>query len=90
MTAATIHMFPCLTDNYGLLLHDPQSGLTASIDTPDATEISKQCAAKGWTLSHILNTHHHWDHTGGNLDLLNKTQPLRSLAPPMMQSAFPA
>ncbi|MGD8340889.1 MAG: hydroxyacylglutathione hydrolase, partial [Gammaproteobacteria bacterium] len=31
-----IAQFPCLSDNYGFLLHDPESGLTAAIDTPDA------------------------------------------------------
>ncbi len=69
MSRAIIHMFPCLTDNYGFLLHDPDSGLTASVDTPDAKEITAQCQDKGWTLTHVFNTHHHWDHTGGNLDL---------------------
>ncbi len=35
-----IHQFPCLSDNYGFLLHDPDSGETAAIDTPDASRIS--------------------------------------------------
>lgn len=81
MSAAIIHMFPCLDDNYGLLLHDPKSGFTATIDTPDAKEISKQCAAKGWTLSHIFNTHHHWDHTGGNLELAQQNPTLKIIGP---------
>jgi hydroxyacylglutathione hydrolase len=66
-------MFPCLTDNYGYLLHDAESGVTAAIDTPDATEITAQLDAKGWRLTHILNTHHHADHAGGNLELKRRT-----------------
>jgi len=67
-----ISLFPCLNDNYGLLLHEPESGLTASIDAPDAGAISKACAARGWILTHIFNTHHHYDHVGGNLALKEK------------------
>lgn len=65
-----IALFPCLSDNYGLLIHDPKSGRTASIDTPDATEIAKQAKARKWTLTEIWNTHHHFDHTGGNTALV--------------------
>lgn len=53
-------------DNYGFLLHDPESGLTASIDAPDGAEILRQCEDHGLTLTHTLNTHHHFDHVGGN------------------------
>ncbi len=62
-------LFPCLSDNYGFLLHDPESGATAAIDTPDAKEIAAQCEARGWTLTEIWNTHWHPDHTGGNVAL---------------------
>ena len=61
-----IHMFACLSDNYGYLVHDPESGVTASIDTPDAAAIDAALAERGWQLTHILNTHHHFDHAGGN------------------------
>ena len=73
MDKLLIHQFPCLSDNYGYLVHDPVSGETATIDTPDAKEIEKQLDAKGWRLTHILNTHHHPDHAGGNLTLKDKT-----------------
>ena len=73
MADLQIHQFPCLNDNYGILIHDPDSGATASIDTPDAAAIEGALAEKGWNLTHILNTHHHWDHTGGNLELKEKT-----------------
>ncbi|WP_336977781.1 hydroxyacylglutathione hydrolase [Altererythrobacter fulvus] len=61
-----IHQFPCLNDNYGYLLHDPASGETACIDTPDAHVYLREAAAKGWTITQIWNTHWHADHAGGN------------------------
>jgi hydroxyacylglutathione hydrolase len=73
MSELTIHMFPCLTDNYGYLLHDSESGATAAVDTPDAHAIAAELEAKGWRLTHILNTHHHADHAGGNLELKKRT-----------------
>lgn len=68
-----IHQFSCLSDNYGFLLHDAETGETATIDTPDATAILAALEEKGWRLTHILNTHHHADHAGGNLELKQKT-----------------
>lgn len=61
-----IHQFPCLSDNYGFLIHDSASGATAAIDTPDAEEILAQAKAKGWTITDVWNTHWHPDHAGGN------------------------
>lgn len=61
-----IHQFPCLSDNYGFLVHDPASGQTTCIDTPDADVYLAQAEAKGWTITHIWNTHWHPDHAGGN------------------------
>lgn len=66
-------MFPCLSDNYGFLIHDVEYNLTASIDTPEVAPILDALKKKGWSLTHILNTHHHWDHAGGNLELKEKT-----------------
>jgi len=61
-----IHQFRCLSDNYGFLIHDPASGETACIDTPDAAEYLAQAEAKGWRITQIWNTHWHADHAGGN------------------------
>ena len=61
-----VHQFPCLSDNYGYLLHDPDSGETACIDTPDAEAYLREAAAKGWRITQIWNTHWHPDHAGGN------------------------
>lgn len=61
-----IHLFPCLSDNYGFLVHEPERGATTTIDTPDAEEILRQADAKGWRITDIWNTHWHPDHAGGN------------------------
>ena len=61
-----LHQFPCLSDNYGYLLHDSASGETTCIDTPDADAYLRQSEAKGWRITHIWNTHWHPDHAGGN------------------------
>lgn len=67
-----IRQFACLADNYGYLIRDRETGDVAAIDTPDARAINTQLDAAGWRLTHILNTHHHWDHVGGNLALKDK------------------
>ncbi|MEM9013950.1 MAG: hydroxyacylglutathione hydrolase [Pseudomonadota bacterium] len=67
--ALDVIQIPCLSDNYGYLIRDRDTGETATIDTPDAEAINNTLAAKSWRLDYILNTHHHWDHTGGNLSL---------------------
>ena len=60
-----VHQFQCLSDNYGFLINDPESGDTASVDSPDASAINDALAEKHWNLTHILNTHLHFDHAGG-------------------------
>ncbi|AKM09684.1 hydroxyacylglutathione hydrolase [Croceicoccus naphthovorans] len=61
-----VHQFPCLSDNYGYLLHDTDSNETVCIDTPDADAYLREAAAKGWQITQIWNTHWHPDHAGGN------------------------
>jgi hydroxyacylglutathione hydrolase len=73
MSTLEIEMFPCLSDNYGFLLHDADADVTATVDTPDAEAITRVLERKGWRLTHILNTHHHADHAGGNLALKRRT-----------------
>ncbi len=72
MSGLKFHQFPCLSDNYGVLIHDPASGDTASIDAPDASAVEAALEENGWTLTHILVTHHHWDHTQGISNLKSK------------------
>lgn len=69
MSHLTFHTFICRSDNYGLLLHDHKSGMTAAVDAPEADEIMRQLSAFGWRLTHIFTTHHHADHVDGNLAL---------------------
>ncbi|KAL1498720.1 hypothetical protein AB1Y20_014030 [Prymnesium parvum] len=68
-----IEQFPCLRDNYGYLLHDVATGATAAIDTPEVAPILSALSRRGWRLSHVLNTHHHHDHAGGNAELVRLT-----------------
>lgn len=72
MSKLEVHQFPCLSDNYGYLIHDSDNDVTACIDTPEVGPINRALEEKGWALTHILNTHHHFDHAGGNLELKEK------------------
>jgi hydroxyacylglutathione hydrolase len=71
---AETHLFDCLKDNFGVLVHDPSTGATASIDAPEAEPVEAALAATGWRLTDILVTHHHADHTGGILELKKRHQ----------------
>ena len=70
--AAEIRTFPCLSDNFGYLIHDPATKATASIDAPEAGPIIKALEREGWKLTDILITHHHHDHVGGVAELKQK------------------
>jgi len=74
MIPIEIHMFPCLNDNYGFLVHDQESGFTAAVDTPEAETILAELSKKNWNLTHIFNTHHHADHAGGNFAIKEATE----------------
>ncbi len=69
MAPLEIELFACRSDNFGVLLHDPETGATASIDAPEEKPILDALARRGWTLSHIFTTHHHGDHVDANLAL---------------------
>jgi hydroxyacylglutathione hydrolase len=73
MAQLEIHQFPCLSDNFGVLIHDAGAGVTASIDAPDAKAVTGALQKTGWKLTHILTTHHHGDHTAGNAPLKAET-----------------
>jgi hydroxyacylglutathione hydrolase len=74
MPQLVIHQFPCLSDNFGVLIHDPERDVTASIDAPDANAVAAALKEKGWNLTHIFTTHHHGDHTAGNAPLKAQTR----------------
>lgn len=67
-----IMTIPCLSDNYAFLAHDAASGETALIDVPEAGPVIDALARTGWSLSHVLLTHHHADHIQGLPELLAK------------------
>ena len=66
-----IEIVPCLSDNYAYLVKS--GGLCAVVDPSEPEPVRAALAKKGWTLTHILNTHHHLDHCGGNLALKDET-----------------
>lgn len=65
MARFEIVQLPARSDDFAVLLHDPESGLTASVDAPDADVIVAELGRRGWRLSHILVTHKHADHVAG-------------------------
>jgi hydroxyacylglutathione hydrolase len=77
---AQTYLFPCLSDNFGVLIHDPQSGATASIDAPEAAPVEAALKKTGWRLTDILVTHHHGDHTAG-IGELKERHKCRVVAP---------
>jgi hydroxyacylglutathione hydrolase len=86
---AETRLFLCRSDNYGVLLHDPESGATATIDAPEAAPIEAALKATGWKLTDILVTHHHADHTDGIKSLKEKYK-CRVVAPAAEASKIPA
>lgn len=62
-----IELVSALSDNYIYLLEDEKSQEIAVVDPAEKDPVIQ--ALKGRTLHHILNTHHHYDHTGANLAL---------------------
>ena len=83
---AQVHQFMCLSDNYGVLLHDPETRRTATIDAPDAAPILSALDAKGWELTDILVTHHHADHTQGIAGLKARFSHARIVGPAKEQA----
>jgi hydroxyacylglutathione hydrolase len=64
-----VEIVPCLSDNYAYLVCDERDRLCAVVDPSEPEPVERALKARGWRLTHILNTHHHLDHTGGNLSL---------------------
>ena len=85
---AETRLFLCLKDNYGVLVHDTESGATASIDAPEAAPVEAALKATGWKLTDILVTHHHADHTDGILALKEKYK-CRVVAPAAEAETIP-
>jgi hydroxyacylglutathione hydrolase len=73
MCALSIEILPILSDNYVYLLRDPARGTTGVVDPGDAAPVLARLEQADWKLDWILSTHHHQDHTGGNLELKRRT-----------------
>jgi len=73
MAKLQVEQIPVLSDNYVYLLHQPEGGVTAVVDPAVAAPVLERLQRHGWRLDWILSTHHHADHTGGNLELKQAT-----------------
>ena len=67
--ALEIELLPILSDNYCYVLRDPSSGAIAVVDPGTASPVAERLDQLGGRLDWILVTHHHADHTGGNLEI---------------------
>jgi len=73
MARFEIERVPVLQDNYVWLVHEPAAGVTAVVDPAVAEPVLAAARRRGWKITHILNTHHHPDHVGGNLEIKKAT-----------------
>ena len=67
-----IEIISCLEDNYSYIIHDKNSNLVGVVDPSEFKTIDKHISKKLKKLDYIFNTHHHFDHVGGNNELINK------------------
>ena len=72
-TTLDIVRIPVLSDNYVWLMREPQSGAVAVVDPAVAGPVLAEAEKRRWKITHILNTHHHGDHVGGNLEIKKAT-----------------
>lgn len=72
MSGLDIRQVPVLNDNYIYLIHDTASGKTACVDPAVAAPVIKAAKDLGWTISHILITHPHYDHTDGIAEIVDE------------------
>jgi hydroxyacylglutathione hydrolase len=73
MARFEIERIPVLQDNYVWLVHEPAANVTGVVDPAVADPVLAAAKRRGWRITHILNTHHHPDHTGGNLEIKRAT-----------------
>ena len=67
-----IDIIPCLQDNYSFVIYDTETDIVAVIDPSEFEPVNNFIEKKFKKIDYIFNTHHHFDHTGGNLDLQKK------------------
>lgn len=73
MASLDIRQIPVLADNYIYLVREEKTGACAAVDPAQAEPVLAALDRLGWCLTHILNTHHHGDHIGGNRELKDAT-----------------
>ena len=73
MARIEVVQIPVLADNYVYLVREPETGSVGVVDPAVHEPVLAALAARRWTLTHILNTHHHGDHVGGNTALKRAT-----------------
>jgi len=88
MSSLDIHQFLCRSDNYGVLIHDATAGVTATIDAPEVAAIEAALTKTGWSLTHIITTHHHFDHVEGH-EVLKAKYGCRVIAPKSEAAKIP-
>ena len=67
-----IQIIPCLQDNYSYLIIDEENNIACVVDPSEADPIIEYLENTQIKLKFILNTHHHYDHVGGNQKLKEK------------------
>ena len=67
-----VDIVSCLQDNYSFIVHDTKTNTVAVVDPSEFKPINNFIQKKLKKIDYIFNTHHHFDHTGGNLDLKKK------------------
>lgn len=72
-----VKILPALQDNYMYLIVDENSQEAGIVDPVAPDTVVKAVNDEGVKLTHILTTHHHWDHAGGNSALLEKISELQ-------------
>ena len=82
-----IEIIKCLQDNYSYLIIDEKKKIACVVDPGESQPIINQLENRKIDLKFILNTHHHYDHIGGNIDL-KKNLILKSLDLLMIKIVF--
>ncbi|KAK9701520.1 Cytoplasmic glyoxalase II [Basidiobolus ranarum] len=61
---------PVLEDNYSYLIIDDKTGEAIAVDPAEPSKVLQAAAQAGVNIKSVFTTHHHWDHAGGNVELL--------------------
>ena len=89
---ARVVTVPILEDNYAYLVICQETQAAAAVDPADAKAVLAAAAREGATISHVLTTHSHWDHAGGNKDMVlapsfrSPTSFSQCISPPLSSS----